>query len=145
VLGLAEQARQRVPDLKLVVADGERLPFADRSVAATVCNSVIEHVEDAHALAAEIRRVSATFFVQSPYGRFPLELHAKIPIPFYRWVPSRRLRRGLCRLFGGDFTYVESVRYLSAADLAKLFPEARIVAERWLGLTKSFYVIRPPN
>jgi ubiquinone/menaquinone biosynthesis C-methylase UbiE len=129
--------------LKLVVADGERLPFADRSVAATVCNSVIEHVENAHALATEIRRVSAAYFVQTPNGRFPLELHAKVPIPLYRWVPSRRLRRGLCRLFGGDYEYIESVRYLSDRELARMFPEARIVRERWLGLTKSFYVIRP--
>ena len=143
VYGLACQAKHRVPGLKLVVADGEHLPFTDGSVETTVCNSVIEHVQDVAALASEIRRVGGGYFVQTPNGRFPLELHVPIPIPLYRWIPWSGARRGLCHLLGGDFAYVESVRYLSEDELARLFPEAQIKRERCLGLTKSFYVVSP--
>jgi ubiquinone/menaquinone biosynthesis C-methylase UbiE len=142
--GAVLQARDRVPGLRLVVADGQRLPLADDSIGTTICNSVIEHVEDAAALAAEIRRVSRAYFVQTPNGRFPLELHAPVPIPLYRWIPWAAARRALCRLFGGNFAYIERVRYLSEAELTRLFPEAEIVRERFLGMTKSYYVIAMP-
>ena len=141
--GLVKQAKELVPGLKLLVADAERLPFIDGSIAVTVCNSVIEHVQDAAALAAEIRRVSVGYFVQTPNGRFPVEFHVPMPVPFYWWIPWRPARRWLCHLLGGDFAYVESVRYPSAAELARYFPGAQVVRERYLGLTKSFYVIFP--
>ena len=138
---VARRAAEVVPGLRVVVADGCRLPFADRALRVTVCNSVIEHVEDPERLAREIERVSESYFVQTPHGRFPLETHSFIPIPFYRWVRSRRLRARLCRLFGANFEYVESVRYLDARQLQRLFPRARLVRERVAGLTKSFYLI----
>jgi len=34
------------------------------------------------------------------------------------------------------------LHYLSAGQLAALFPAARILRERWFGLTKSFYAIQ---
>jgi SAM-dependent methyltransferase len=142
VPALAQQARDRVPQIKAVVADGLCLPFRNGCIAATVCNSVIEHVADAGALAEEIQRVSSAYFVQTPNGRFPLEMHAEVPIPFYRWLPCAPFRRLICWLFRGDFNYVESVRYLSADELARLFPAARIDRERFLGLTKSLYAVR---
>ena len=143
--GLTRQAKARIPDLKLVVADGECLPFAQGSIGITVCNSVIEHVEDTAAFAREVRRVSDGYFVQTPNGRFPVELHAPVPIPIYRWILWPAGRRLLCRMFGGDFDYVESVHYLTEDELARLFPDAEILRERFLGLTKSFYVIHPPS
>ncbi len=136
----AQHARQRCPDLSVVVADGERLPLADRSVAATICNSVIEHVADPSALAVEIRRVSRSYFLQTPHGGFPLDFHSFIPIPFYNLIPGAKLRRLTCRLFGAHFEYLSSVRYLSESRLKQLFPEASIAYERVGGLKKSFYV-----
>lgn len=139
---LALQATARVPSLRVIVAKGEELPFSDGGIDVTVCNSVIEHVEDAAALAGEIRRVSSAYFVQTPNGRFPVELHSTLAIPFYRWIPWPALRRKLCRLFGGDFDYVESVSYLAEDEIVGLFPEAHIVRERFFGLTKSFYAVK---
>jgi SAM-dependent methyltransferase len=138
---VVRRAAEVVPGLRVVVADGCRLPFADRAIRATVCNSVIEHVEDPDRLAHEIERVSASYFVQTPHGRFPLETHSFVPIPFYGWIRSRRLRARLCRIFGADFEYVESVRYLDERQLRRLFPRARLVTERVAGFTKSFYLI----
>lgn len=138
----AHRAKQMMPALRVVVANGERLPLADRSVAATICNSVIEHVDDPDALASEIVRTSRSFFLQTPNGCFPLETHSLIAIPFYNLIPSARLRRWTCRLFRANYAYVSSVRYLPERQVRALFPDAVFAYERVLGLKKSFYVYR---
>jgi 2-polyprenyl-3-methyl-5-hydroxy-6-metoxy-1,4-benzoquinol methylase len=106
-----------------------------------VCNSVIEHVAEPALLANEIRRVGSSYFVQTPNARFPVETHSLIPIPFFNQLGVESLKRLLCRLFGADYSYVSSVRYLSEADLRRLFPEAEIIRERVVGMTKSYYVV----
>lgn len=136
----ARQARQSQAVVPVVVADGTRLPLADRSIGLTICNSTIEHVPAPAALAAEIRRVSHGYFVQTPHAGFPLELHSAVPIPFYSLLPCAWLRRQMCWLFGADFGYVDSVQYLSERQLRRLFPEAAVAHERMLGLKKSMYV-----
>jgi len=133
-------AKQRRPLLSVIVADGERLPLADHSIDLTVCNSVIEHVNNPEALALEIRRVSRGYFLQTPYDGFPLETHSFVAIPFYNFIPWTGLRRLLCKLFGARFEYLSSVHYLSESQLRQLLPEATIAYERALGLRKSFYV-----
>jgi len=142
--GEVARAKEREPAISAIVADGGRLPLAGRSVAAAICNSVIEHVDDPEALAGEIRRVGRSYFLQTPNGGFPLETHSFVAIPFYHLIPSRRLKRLACRLFGGDMAYISRVRYLSEPALRRLFPEATVVYERVLGLRKSFYVYHSP-
>jgi len=139
---LATEARQAMPGLQNVIANGEQLPFGRNSIALTICNSVIEHVTDPEALAQEIERVSQRYFVQTPDGRFPLEPHSYLPIPFYYRIPWRTVRYWLCRLFKANFDYVESVDYLSEENLRQLFPQASLSTETVLGLTKSFYLIK---
>ncbi len=93
----ALQAKHHCPGIHIVVGDGERLPLADRSVGATVCNSVIEHISHPDKLAGEIRRVSRAYFVQTPAGTFPIETHSFIAIPFYHMIwGSTTLWRGVC-------------------------------------------------
>ena len=137
---LARQAKERLPGLHVIVADGENMPFARQSVSATVCNSVIEHVNNPAALASEIQRVSRRFFVQTPNVQFPVETHSYIAIPFYNQIPWAGLRRLLCRLFGGNYDYIGSVRYLSEDELKRRFPQATLHYEKSLGLKKSFYL-----
>jgi len=137
---LARLARQQIPRLNVIIADGQCLPLADSCIGLTVCNSVIEHVPRPEALASEILRVSQSYFVQTPDAKFPVETHSFVGIPLYRcirWKPARRL---LCRLFRANFEYVESVHYLDEVRLRELFPDAQITYEKWLRLTKSFYV-----
>lgn len=134
------QAKKRVPALNVIVADAGRLPFAKRSIDATICNSVIEHVAAPDALATEVRRVSKEFFLQTPNGGFPLETHSFIAIPFYNLLPWIWLRKLTCRLLKANFDYISSVRYLPEQKLIHLFPESIVAYERVLGLKKSFYV-----
>ena len=134
-------AQAHHPDVSYVCADGQQLPFKTDAFACIFCNSVIEHVPQPAALAAEIERTGRRYFVQTPNGRFPLESHSRVPIPFYRAFPVG-VRRVLSRWFGASFAYLESVSYLTEADLHRLFPHATFRRESVLGLTKSFYAYR---
>jgi SAM-dependent methyltransferase len=60
--------RQGALDLSkpLVVADGQRLPFADRTFAYTLALHVLEHATDPARFAAELSRVASAGFVQVP-------------------------------------------------------------------------------
>jgi ubiquinone/menaquinone biosynthesis C-methylase UbiE len=144
---LALRAKYQYPDIRVVIGDGERLPFADHSIEATVCNSVIEHVNYPGRLAQEIRRVSSTYFLQTPNGAFPVETHSFVAIPFYHWIPFEWGRKLLCRMFGARVEYINSVHYLSDQQLRDLFPEAVVIYEKSFGLKKSFYVyhLTPPG
>jgi ubiquinone/menaquinone biosynthesis C-methylase UbiE len=133
-------ARRLRPTVLGIVADGERLPFKDQSIACIFCNSVLEHAAHPELLSAEIQRVGRTFFVQTPNGRFFLEPHSSIPIPFYRAL-SAPLRRFACRMLRASYDYVESVTYLPEEQLRALFPGRTLVYERWMGMVKSYYVI----
>lgn len=141
-INLARQAKGKQPALHAIVADGRRLPLADCSVDMTVCNSVIEHVDDPDALVAEICRASRGYFLQTPNGNFPLETHSYVPMPFYNSIPWAWLRRLISKIFGANYGYVSSVRYLSEQGLISLFPEATIAYEMAFGLKKSYYVYR---
>ncbi len=136
----AALARKQQPKIQVVVGDAERLPFAGNSLRFTVSNSVIEHVNDPDAMAFEVNRVSQGYFLQTPNGAFPIETHSFIPIPFYNHIPARWIRKLLCALFRANYDYISTVRYLSEQKLKLLFPNAKLLYEKILGLKKSFYV-----
>lgn len=139
------------------VADALAAPFADRAFDLVFSNSVIEHLGTSQCqqvFAAEVRRLSrAGYFVQTPNKWFPIEPHYLAP--FVHWVPLR-LRpavvrwatprgwlakpspescRNMCR----------EIRLLDAREMRRLFPEARIVRERFFGLTKSLVAVWRPG
>jgi ubiquinone/menaquinone biosynthesis C-methylase UbiE len=138
----AHQAKERHPNLLVVVADGGQLPFAKKSIEIVISNSVIEHVNDPEKLAIEIQRVSKGYFLQTPNEKFPMETHSLIAIPFFNFVAKRWLKRSLCTIFGASFEYIESVHYLSEKRLKSLFPDSTLVYEKAFGLKKSFYIYK---
>ncbi|HLK17471.1 MAG TPA: methyltransferase domain-containing protein [Bryobacteraceae bacterium] len=135
-----------------VSGDGCQLPFADQSFEIVFSNSVIEHV-GARAMqrrfAEEVRRVGKRYWVQTPNYWFPLEPH--LLTPFVHWLPKDIQRSWVTRWTVWDLVerpsldrrefyirhFLEDIRLLSASELAELFPDADIVRERSLGLTKS--------
>jgi len=131
-----------------VLADACHLPFRDGSVAVAFSNSVIEHVGEwprQQQMAAEIRRVARRYFVQTPDRTFPLEPHYLLP--WFQYLPEP-LQRRVHRLLPigwiprGRF---EKVWLLSYHDLTSLFPDATLIRERFLGLSKSLYAVGPGN
>lgn len=139
---------------RLVVGDGRRLPFPDKSFDLAFSNSVIEHVGsfvDMENFAAECDRVAKRIYIQTPNHWFPIEPH--LVCAFIHWLPRSLYRKvsflsvnyalfawrsaSLKRIFYEEF---DSIRLLKRSQLRALFPNRRIGGEKVLGLTKSFIV-----
>ena len=116
-------------------------------------NSVIEHVGEAAAMekmARNVRRLAPRYFLQTPDYWFPIEPHFRFPA--FQWLPEyvrcQLLMRATLGWRGRQDSYeaalaqIRSVRLLTRRELAKLFPDARIVHERILGISKSLMAIR---
>ena len=128
-------------------ADGTRLPFADREFPVLFSNSVIEHVpKDLQPrFASEVRRVTERYFVQTPNRYFPIEPHYQFP--FFQFLPKSAQRWLNARFSLGwrEKGRWEDVNLLTARDLRRLFPDAEIHRERYMGLTKSLMAVRGPR
>jgi SAM-dependent methyltransferase len=124
-------------NVRFVAADAAAMPFPDGSFDVAFSNSVIEHlpVGRRSAYAREVRRVARRYFVQTPNKHFPVEPH--LWIPFAQYLPQRVRQQLERRLLDG-----EQIHLLTAPELESLFPDAEIVRERFLGVTKSLIAVR---
>lgn len=134
--------------------DGCRLPFADRAFDICHSNSVIEHVgswANKVAFAAETTRVAPRYFHQTPNFWFPWEPHQSMA--FYHWLPAptqlwiaQHYRLGWAKSKAATITdgmwTVEHASMLNRSMMDGLFPNATILVERFVGLTKSFVAVR---
>ena len=156
ILNLPRAIEER-GSLTWIFADGCQLPFRDKSFDVVFSNSVIEHLGDARKheqYAQEIARVGVRYFVQTPNRWFPVEPHLLMPL--LHFLP-RAWQRGLI----GKFTiwewiarpradqrafylehYLRDIQLLDGRAMQRLFPGARLVRERFLGLTKSLIAVR---
>lgn len=140
-----------------VAGDGRRLPFRDGAFDIVFSNSVIEHVgnqESQRRFAQEVMRVGRGYWVQTPNRWFPVEQH--LLTPFIHWAPVHWQRAfaprfNLWQLVARPSEdrrkfylehYLTDVKLLSAAELAELFPDARVIRERFLAWTKSLVAMR---
>jgi SAM-dependent methyltransferase len=143
--------------LTWIFADGCRLPFRDRAFDVVFSNSVIEHLGDPRRhqqYAQEIARVGVRYFVQTPNRWFPVEPHLLTPL--IHFLP-RRWQRPMIE----NFTiwelvarprpdqrafylehYLRDIQLLDGHAMRRLFPDARLIRERFLGLTKSLIAVR---
>lgn len=137
----------------VVVANALTVPFIDGAFDVVFSNSVIEHLgtqQRQQVFAAEVRRLCKSgYFVQTPNKWFPIEPHYLAPLVQFvprpirpivvRWAtprgwltkPSRQQCAELCR----------EIRLLDAREMSQLFPEAKIIRERFFGLTKSLIAV----
>lgn len=127
--------------------------FGDLGFDIVHSNSVLEHVgrwDDMVSMANEIRRLAPRYFVQTPYFWFPIEPHARFPL--LHWMPEswryRIVMKRACGFWERQPDVGQAVKRIQCAVLVDkqqfeyLFPDARIVSERFLGLTKSMIAIR---
>jgi len=103
------------PEVRVVQADGRRLPFGDGEFDFAFSNAVVEHVGDREAqrvFVHEVCRVAKRVFVTTPNRWFPIEVHTLVPL--VHWLPrqtSKRLVPGL-----------RDIELLSPGELRSLFP-----------------------
>ena len=136
-----------------IEGDGRYLDFPDGDFEIVYSNSVIEHVggwEDQVGFAREATRVGKSYYVQTPNKWFFVEPHLLTPFVLYlphRWVKA--LARNFTvwglltrpsRKEAEDF--VDNIRLLGEREMRRLFPDARILKERFFGLTKSLIAVR---
>lgn len=139
-------------NISAVVGDARDLSrYRDKEFDIVYSNAVINLVGtfiEQQRMAAEIRRVGKRYLVQCPNQAFPLDWRTLVP--FFHLLPVA-LQAWCFRHFPvGVYPRVKDanaalflasrVRDLTRTELTVLFPGATIVAERFLGLAKSFMV-----
>lgn len=142
-----------LPGVIWIIADGRNLPFKDKAFDIVYSNSVIEHLGDfvsQQAFAREIARVGVRYYVQTPNKWFPVEPH--LLTPFIHYLPKSVQKRFLRNFtIWGLVTrptveqcdsFLQEVRLLDKQELKQLFPDAEILEERFLGLTKSLIAVK---
>lgn len=143
------QQQTTSPNIRSTAGDARNMSeFADGEFDIVFSNSVIEHVgnyNDKMLMAKEIQRVGKKYFVQTPNFYFPIEPH--FVYPFFQFLPLQ-LKVWILMHVGRRHKKVESaekakniangIQLLSKRQFKKLFPQAIIFEEKFLGLTKSF-------
>lgn len=120
--------KQNCPSLKLVKADGTKLPFHDRSFDLVVSFATIEHTgsrEEQSFFIRELCRVSRSCCIATPNRWFPLEFHTLMP--FIHWFPPLWFRAILKFLRKDFFARQDNLNLLTEKDMLAMFPMGRKV------------------
>ena len=136
-----------------VVGDGRYLPFKDGAFDIVYSNSVIEHLknfENQKLFSSECRRVGNNYYVQTPDKKFPIEPH--FITPFIHWLPFK-----IKKIFIRNFTVwglitrptktyrnmiLKEINLLGKTEMKVLFPDAKIIHERFFSFSKSLIAIK---
>lgn len=124
-----EAVKREIKHAEVIVSDACNLPLGDKSVDYVFSNALVEHIskERKCLFASEVKRVARKgYFITTPNYYFPYEPHYKMP--FWQYLPER-IKKGLKKHFAighyGKGKY-ERIDLLSAKELRKLLPEAKI-------------------
>jgi len=85
---LIKFAKKKYPKFKFLVANGEKLPFPDKSFDTVICTEVLEHVVSPQKVLQEIGRVLV------PKGKLILELDTGSPLFRFIWFFWTHFFRG---------------------------------------------------
>lgn len=158
-----EAAKTNYGYTTILINESGVLPFGDNYFDIVFCNSVIEHVTTDKAdiydnvtnrefkekslrrqrlFADEIRRVGKKYFVQTPNKHFIIESHTWFP-SLYVYFP-RSVQIKTIQLLGKFWVKKSSPDFnlLTVSDMKSMFPEAIIIREKSLFMTKSIIAIK---
>ena len=128
--------------------------YPDHSFDIVHSNSVIEHVgnwDRIKVFAKEVRRIAPHLFVQTPYFWFPIEphfimlMHHWLPKPWRAalWMRFNMGQRGRAKNIDEAMSQLDDEPYLLDRRMFRfLFPDCRIIRERFLLFTKSMVALR---
>jgi hypothetical protein len=145
---------QEHANIQSVAGDATDLSqWDDGSFDLAFSNSTIEHLftlRNQAAMAAEMRRVGRSYWVQTPNFAFPIEPHFLFPA--WHWLPVdvrvaliRRRRfgwRGPTPDPAEARAAVEEIRILRRREMQALFPDGELYLERIGPFVKSFVATR---
>jgi len=151
ILNLVPPSPARAAGPTWIVGNAICLPFRNQSFDVAFSNSVVEHVgswDMQKRFALEVLRVSKRHFVQTPNYGFFFEPH--FLTPFFHWLPLRwRCRLARRGTVWGLIAHpspeaadqiVREIRLLRPKELKSLFPDDRLLLERFLLMPKSLVV-----
>lgn len=129
-----ERGGDLVADRPFVVADAHHLPFRDGAFAYTICSHILEHMDDPLQFAAELRRVSAAGYIQSPSEIAERLFHWS----FHRWYVNLEDNTLVLHPREADEPFGELFDYLYAYNPAYYFfqrsmPDLFWVEREWRG------------
>lgn len=137
-----------------IVGDGRNLhQFEDMTFDIAHANSVVEHVgrwADMKAFAGELRRLAPAYYVQTPNYWFPVDPHTRAPLIHFlpiniRYYLHRRLKLGWydrAQDLEQAIGFAEDASMIDRPQMRLLFPDAELIEEKFLGLTKSLVAVR---
>jgi len=133
-----------VADRMIVAADGQFLPFADKSFDYTICSHVLEHVEDPELLIKELMRVSYRGYIETP-SEIAERLYGW---PYHNWIINLINGKLVIQKKVGESQFGQLFHCLAAhdKDFARFHQRYRhlfLVRYEWEG--KIDYVILPPD
>ncbi len=106
---------KKYPEVNVVLYDGKKFPFEDKSFDIGWSNAVIEHVGDHEAqlfFLKELLRTCKKLYFTTPNRFFPIEVHTKIP--FLHWLPKPLFDKIILktpkRWAAGDYMNLLSIR-----------------------------------
>lgn len=149
VLNIREYESGGIPQ---IIGSACSIPCADRSFDIVFSNSMIEHLgtwENQQQAAREMLRVGKRLWIQTPYRWFPIEPH--LLTPFIHWLPHKYQRCMLRFTVWALITkptaeycdgFWREVRLLTIPSMKQLFPDCKIVYERFGFLIKSLIAVR---
>lgn len=136
-----------------IIGDCCDLSFEDDAFDIAHSNSVIEHLGGWGSMskfAAQTRQVAPHYYVQTPAFWFPIEPH--FGVPFFHWLPKSTRMALVQRWQIGKGPKADNMdhaavlinyyRLLDRAQFSHFFPDAEIMLEKFVGLTKSFVALK---
>ncbi|HID56274.1 TPA: methyltransferase domain-containing protein [Candidatus Poribacteria bacterium] len=133
-----------VADRMLVAADGQYLPFADKSFDYTICSHVLEHVEEPELLLKELMRVSYRGYIETP-SEIAERLYGW---PYHNWIVNLINGKLVIQKKVGESQFGQLFHCLAAHDkdfarFHQRYHHLFLVRYEWEGRIN--YTILPPD
>jgi len=153
VLNIVSAGNEARGYLDWIVGDARSINLRDHSFDVVFSNSLVEHLGDwdsQRRFAEEVRRLAPRYFVQTPDRSCPIEPH--FVTPFVHWLPKSIRPHTIRNLTVWGLTsrpsrsecirLCQEISLLSKREMGILFPDGRILSERFMGLPKSITAVK---
>jgi ubiquinone/menaquinone biosynthesis C-methylase UbiE len=136
----------RYPKVKVIQADGRRLPFSDNKFEIVYSNAVIEHVgtdRDQEDFLRESVRVAKRGYLTTPNKLFPIEVHTRVPL--LHFLPKVYFDRFL-HWIGKSWAAGSYMNLLTKSRLERTAASAglenyKIYSRHFLGITMTYVLV----